>query len=410
MNDSFRVELKKYEGFEEEFPFDCSDGRGGYVLFTPNGAPLRVSTSAYRLLRSLHQKGSSFTIGNEESRGDSQVRLEGVALETLRKIDSIHRRSSRNRRPWGFWIRWPLVSQQFVNRVASFASTLYHPAAFAVLGSCVLAVALVTGRQALSARISQGSIMPGYILFLASLIVHEFGHAAACARYGAKPSEIGFTIYLIYPAFYSNVNSCWKLSRWKRVLVDLGGSYFQFTFGAGLLAVYYWTHWEPLRVAFVMTFYMTVFCLNPIFRFDGYWVLADALGVANLSQQPWLITKYCGQRVLRRPTDRLPWSASTIFLLMIYTVASILIWARFTFDLVPALSSSSVRLYILGKGLLSETLAGNLPGIKELFSLGMAVYFSVILCVMVYRMGVLVKSILRDSIKRRSTDRTAVVS
>ena len=39
--------------------------------------------------------------------------------------------------------------------------------------------------------------------------------------------NIGFALYFIYPAFYTDVTKVWRLPRLKRAVVDLGGIYFQ---------------------------------------------------------------------------------------------------------------------------------------------------------------------------------------
>jgi putative peptide zinc metalloprotease protein len=408
------VNLREYEGFEEQVPFDCSDGRGGYVLVGPTGNPLRVSSSAYNLLLAVRNGMSFSTLAKvlQFSPGESTGsvdRLECACEEIFKKLDDIQQRSARARLPWGFWIRLPLVPQELVVRIASFVSFFYEPVVALLVIACIMIMTIRAAHDGLNLNLGQASILPGYFLFLLSLIFHEFGHAAACARYKARPSDIGFAIYLIYPAFYSNVSSCWKLNRWKRVIVDLGGSYFQLAYGAGLLAAYYVTHWLPLKVGFVMILYMSIFCLNPIFRFDGYWILADALGVPNLSRQPSLIMNHFKQRLLRRPTDRLPWTAPVITVLAVYTLVSNVVWAQFILKLLPALLSNLHRLYLLARGMFSEIIVAKLPSSSEWYGIAVSLYFSAILCVMAYHFGVLIGGILKRRFKKANT-KTSIAS
>ncbi len=56
----------------------------------------------------------------------------------------------------------------------------------------------------------------GYLLFLLSIVIHEFGHAGASVKYGASPAGIGFALYLIFPVFYSDVTVSWKLKSKQR--------------------------------------------------------------------------------------------------------------------------------------------------------------------------------------------------
>ena len=56
--------------------------------------------------------------------------------------------------------------------------------------------------------------------------MHETGHAAACAYGGGRPGAIGFGVYLLFPAFYTDVTDSYRLSRGGRLRTDLGGLYF----------------------------------------------------------------------------------------------------------------------------------------------------------------------------------------
>ena len=50
-------------------------------------------------------------------------------------------------------------------------------------------------------------------LTVASALFHECGHAAGCRRGGARPGRIGVGIYLVWPAFFTNVTDSYRLSR-----------------------------------------------------------------------------------------------------------------------------------------------------------------------------------------------------
>ena len=70
---------------------------------------------------------------------------------------------------------------------------------------------------------------------------HEFGHAAAARRGGATPGAMGAGIYLVWPAFYTDVTDSYRLGRWGRVLTDLGGLYFNAIVAVGIAGVW----WAP---------------------------------------------------------------------------------------------------------------------------------------------------------------------
>jgi putative peptide zinc metalloprotease protein len=120
---------------------------------------------------------------------------------------------------------------------------------------------------------------------LSGLILHEFGHAAACIRFGARNGPIGFGFYVFTPVFYSDVSDAWRLSRKQRIIVDLGGIYMQLLFTAAFVLTYFITAKVVLlQIAFVMAGF-TVWNLSPFLRYDGYWALCDILNISNLNEK-----------------------------------------------------------------------------------------------------------------------------
>jgi len=121
-----------------------------------------------------------------------------------------------------------------------------------------------------------------YALLLGSLFFHELGHAAAVRRYDCEHGEIGVALYLIYPAFYTDVTKAWRLPKNARAVVDAGGIYFQSMFATAAGAVALVTHDAALQFFVVATVFSMLYTLNPFFKMDGYWLLSDLGGLTNL--------------------------------------------------------------------------------------------------------------------------------
>jgi putative peptide zinc metalloprotease protein len=259
--------------------------------------------------------------------------VEASYRRLVQRIAATEAQSSESK--GGFWFRRSIVPASYVARIAQPCSPAFHPGVAALFVAAIVLAAAMTFRAGVHPEISH--FWPGYGLFLASLIAHELGHASACARYGAKPSEIGLTIYLIYPAFYSDVSAAWVLKRWQRVVVDLGGVYFQLVVGAVYALALALSGWEPLRVALMFIVGSCLFSLNPILKFDGYWVVADVLGVTNLSRQPARIVRHVLDRVRGLSTPPLPWSRFVTTVLMLYSVLGIGFWAWFLWTIARTL-------------------------------------------------------------------------
>lgn len=119
---------------------------------------------------------------------------------------------------------------------------------------------------------------------------HELGHALACRRMGAECQEIGVMLLALMPCLYCDVSDAWTLpSRWRRALVALAGVYFEAMLAIAAAGAWLLLTPGPLRVlalyvvaaASISTLLIN---LNPLLRFDGYYVLADLWGVSNLHQ------------------------------------------------------------------------------------------------------------------------------
>jgi len=119
-------------------------------------------------------------------------------------------------------------------------------------------------------------------LSITSMLFHECGHAAACRYGGACPGVIGMGIYLIWPAFFTNVTDAYRLGRAGRLRTDLGGVYFNAIFVLLLTAGYLATGYMPLVAAIVLIHLEIVQQLLPSLRFDGYFILADLIGLPDL--------------------------------------------------------------------------------------------------------------------------------
>src|SRR4051795_6556226 len=131
---------------------------------------------------------------------------------------------------------------------------------------------------------------------------HEFGHAAAARYGGADPGVIGAGVYLVWPAFYTDVTDAYRLGRRGRLRTDLGGVYFNVLFVLGTIAAYRLTGFEPLLLLVVIEHIEIVHQLLPVIRLDGYYIVADLTGVPDLFARikPILVSAIPG----RRPDER----------------------------------------------------------------------------------------------------------
>jgi putative peptide zinc metalloprotease protein len=186
-----------------------------------------------------------------------------------------------------------------------------------------------------AAGIHDALYAPGLLLLIllatiASAAFHELGHAAALHYGGGHPRSMGAGLYIVYPAFFTDVSDNYRLGRWARVRTDLGGFYFNLLFSIGLVALYALTGQEVLLLVVSLANLEILRQLMPLMRLDGYWVLADLTGVPDFISHigGFVRSVMPGQREAQATSARRlprlkPW-ASVVFTLYILLAVPLL--------------------------------------------------------------------------------------
>lgn len=146
-------------------------------------------------------------------------------------------------------------------------------------------------------------------LVIVAGMFHECGHVAACRYSGATPGPMGVGLYLVWPAFYSSVTDAYRLGRGGRLRTDLGGVYFNALALASIGGAYLVTGWPWLLAALVVLHLDTAWQFLPSLRFDGYYILADLVGVPDLFNRigPILTNVLPTRPTSPRVTELKPW-------------------------------------------------------------------------------------------------------
>ena len=217
----------------------------------------------------------------------------------------------------GYILRAPgLVPAGVVTRIASPFAPLFDRKISSVLVAAALAAHVLfvvkTGiaRPAPWPRDTHhiaggvGLALGAYALVWVVRAIHEIGHAAAAHRFGVRLGGVGYGLYAGMLVLFTDLSDAWRLPRRHRVLVNLGGVYFQFL-ASSLFAVWALVATSPVaRLVVVMNLLGLLYTANPVLRTDAYWVLVDALGIVDLraASVRWL-------RCLTRTRDlRAAWS------------------------------------------------------------------------------------------------------
>jgi putative peptide zinc metalloprotease protein len=185
-------------------------------------------------------------------------------------------------------LRRTMIGEAGVQVLARIFEPLFTPfVVVAVLAGLIGSDAWLVRDGRLSSAFEYVLLRPMLLLMVLglavlSMIFHECGHAAACRYGGARPGVIGAGFYVIWPAFYTNVTDAYRLSRAGRIRTDLGGVYFNAVFVLPLTAAYLATGYFPLLAAVFLIHLEMMQQLMPSLRLDGYFILADLIGVPDL--------------------------------------------------------------------------------------------------------------------------------
>jgi len=131
-------------------------------------------------------------------------------------------------------------------------------------------------------------------------LIHELAHSVVCKQFGGRVHSCGILFLLMIPMPFVDVTSSWRFdNKWKRILTSAAGMMSEMFIAA--IACYIWVSSEPGPLQFhagnviiSATLHTLLFNINPLMRFDGYYMLSDWLEIPNLAMQgrAWLKGKF----------------------------------------------------------------------------------------------------------------------
>ncbi len=143
-----------------------------------------------------------------------------------------------------------------------------------------------------------------FLLYPLIKITHELGHAFTAKLEGGEIHELGVIFLMFIPIPYVNVSTVTTFrNKYKRILVGLAGILTELFLAA--LALFIWLLIEPgilrdiaFNIMLIGGISTVLFNGNPLLKFDGYYVLADALDIPDLFQRSASYWSYLAQRYL----------------------------------------------------------------------------------------------------------------
>jgi putative peptide zinc metalloprotease protein len=196
------------------------------------------------------------------------------------------------------FMRVPLVNpDRLLDRSVRYAKPLFTRWAFiAWLMLMVAALGLAISRWAdlsapLLTMLTGDRLIVLWFTLIGLKVIHEFGHAYACKVFEGHVPEMGAFFILFTPCAYVDATDSWSFtSRLRRIIVALGGVYFESIIGA--LALFVWAFTGPsllntiaYQTVLLSTVVTLAFNLNPLMRYDGYYIVSDLVGIPNMRER-----------------------------------------------------------------------------------------------------------------------------
>lgn len=142
-----------------------------------------------------------------------------------------------------------------------------------------------------------GAIAFGCTLVVAKFI-HELGHAWMAKRAGCRVQSMGVAFIVMFPMFYTDVSDAWRVrEHHTRLLIGAGGILAELLLA--VVALFAWSLLPegPLQTAAFLlssaTWITTVAInINPLMRFDGYFMLSDLWRIDNLQGRSYALCRW----------------------------------------------------------------------------------------------------------------------
>ena len=143
-----------------------------------------------------------------------------------------------------------------------------------------------------------------WLLYPLVKFFHEMGHAVLTKHWGGEVHDMGILFIVFMPAPYVDASSSHQFSdKRQRMMVAAAGIFIELLIAAiGILCWIMMDDGLVRDIAFniaVVGGLSTLFVNgNPLLRFDGYYVLSDAIEIPNLGSRSSKYLSYLSQRIL----------------------------------------------------------------------------------------------------------------
>lgn len=236
-----------------------------------------------------------------------------------------------------FFLKIPVFDPEFLLRKLKWLINILLSKLFALVWLAAVIVAAKYGVENFDTLKdnAQGFLAPSNIgwVYVCTVLVkalHEFGHSAVVKKFGGEVHTVGIMFMLLAPLPYMDATASWSFRKKRqRVFVGAAGMLFEFFIAA--VALIAWANLGggllkalAYNVFIICSVSTVLFNINPLMRFDGYYILTDLLDMPNLQQHSVSHLKYLLERYVfrKRDAESVAETWSERFIYTFYGVAS----------------------------------------------------------------------------------------
>jgi putative peptide zinc metalloprotease protein len=349
-------------------PFDTSSTKDKYII-EYNGVHFEVSVSVTELITVLKETSSI----SEAAVQLSVLKKEEYSEEDMRILIDKYIKpliNTKDRKtPKSFLFEIELLSAKTIGSLSSLLKGLFFRRVLLLCIFLIVSLEFIfflyqdSFSNLSFSKVGIFEIAGIIFLYILSSLFHETGHAAACKYFNIEHGGIGLGLYLNFPVFYTDVSNVWKLKRKQRIIVNFAGIYFQLIFLLPIIILSFFIHSGTINHFILVINMSLLITLNPFFKFDGYWIACDLLGVPNLRKHTTELFSYLVKKIRKtkniqkpyflsiKPTEKVFMIAYSVVVNAFFTYYFCYIFPRFIYSFCSTFPSRANQIIIaLAKG------------------------------------------------------------
>lgn len=198
----------------------------------------------------------------------------------------------------------------FLNKFMPYVAALFTRTA-GVIATCIILYAVLQmarnwellSNHAIENALSQYNLLLMWLVYPVIKVLHELGHGFAVKRWGGQVHEMGIMFLVLMPVPYVDASAASSFrSKYKRMIVGAAGIAVELLMAS--IALLIWLNIQQGLLSDILFNVMLIggvstilFNGNPLLKFDGYYVLADAIEIPGLANRAnryygYLLQKY----------------------------------------------------------------------------------------------------------------------